>query len=158
MADGEYICKKDAIDAYEWYPLGARTKVYRVNGVSEFTSTSTSPIDLTGMTITFTPQSATNPIMIEFASSAGNDTADKKVTLQVVIDGSAQDMSIRAITSPVASSPNTGTIDARTSMATTLSVASHTIKVQAWVDAGTARFVLGRRTLIITEYLNGTLA
>jgi hypothetical protein len=78
----------DAIDA----TLFAKAKVLQVVSVTKtdtFSMTSTTFADVTGLTATITPSSATSKILVMFSTSIGNDPGQTTAILRLTRAGSA---------------------------------------------------------------------
>ena len=119
---------------------------YEVNEVSDYTTTSTSFIDVDGTNLSFTFTTSGGDVMVHFhaalLAAAGN-----QIYFNVDIDGSphAADDGIIAV------EDESGVSDADQNVTFTrliigLSAASHTFKLQWKVDAGTATLYAGAGT------------
>jgi hypothetical protein len=71
---------------------GSTVKVNYVNPSGDFTSSSTSAVDITGYTITFTPTSATNKIIIAYNLTGVRSTTD---AIRIVVDINGTTESLR---------------------------------------------------------------
>jgi hypothetical protein len=72
-------------------PAGSTVKVNYVNPSGDFTSSSASAVDITGYTITFTPTSATNKIVIAY-NLTGIRSATDSIRIVVDIGGTTESL------------------------------------------------------------------
>jgi hypothetical protein len=121
------------------------TSSSEVTAASTTTTTSTSYTDLNSMSITFTPASASNKILILFTCETAHETGGVANTFVIDISGAVSG------TERKAHAPNN---DGYTSVAiahlTTLAASSQTVKVQWKTGSGTA--TTDDRKLIVMEF------
>jgi hypothetical protein len=113
------------------------------------TTTSLVFVDLSEMTITFTPLSSTNKIRVAFNGAFSHSNNNAEVGIQVVVDGIAELNTVRNQQGGGAV-PRTLALSAEKWL--TLLAVSHTIKVEWKTNTGTATAVGVERVLIVDEY------
>ena len=107
------------------------SRVQRTAG--DVTTTSTSLVDFTGATVTIT--TAANPVHITWTATCSNSTTDTNVNYNVDIDGTLQ-MGTTGLPAE-AGAANKNKICSFSHQTAALTAASHTIKLQWSVAAGT---------------------
>jgi hypothetical protein len=113
------------------------------------TTTSTTFVDLAEMTITMTPAAASNRIRIVFNGAFLSSANNGEVGIQIVVDGVAETNTVR---NQQCGGANPRTLSLAVEKWTTLSAASHTIKIQWKTNTGTATAVGVERVQIVDEY------
>ena len=131
---------------------GGSTSYYQAVGTTDSPTTASATFsDLAEMTLTFTPTSASNPILILFTGTfqhSGSSGATAEV--KILVDGVEEANTTRR------GHPSNGTYqEVSTSKVVTLSAASHTVKVQWATQASTLTAVGTERTLTILELGGG---
>jgi hypothetical protein len=109
----------DSVIAYDgsaWNPVGAEppagigSNVVQTVKTDTFTTTSATPVDITGFTLSFTPTTATSKVLIIATLQGGNSTVDRGAAFQLVRNstvlglGDAAGTRIRATAGTVAGS------------------------------------------------------
>jgi len=107
------------------------TQMNTATNASDLTTTSTSYVDITGMSITLT--TGANRVLVGFSGIGYNDTTASLLDFTVDIDGSAAD----GIISFAQSVANYRSNVSFTYLSSVLTAASHTIKIQWKVSANT---------------------
>jgi len=106
------IQKKDGTD----FPLGKIGQVVQVVKTDTFITTSTSYIDITGLSLSITPSSTSSKVLINVSGVGGNDASHTRCSLKLLEDstgivehavGTAADSQLAGFAINYLSSPNT---------------------------------------------------
>lgn len=106
------IQKKDGTD----FPLGKIGQVVQVVKSDTFSTTSTSYVDITGLSLSITPSATSSKILINVSGVGGNDASHTRVSLKLLEDstelathavGLGGDSQLAGFTINYLSSPNT---------------------------------------------------
>lgn len=138
----------DAVTAAKLAGIVGVPSTYHVEATAKDTTTSTSYTDLNSMSITFTPSSASNPILIMFSCTCDNNNAGSRCDVILDISGAPGNIASteRRSTAPASGLDTTAAFQ----YYTTLAAASTTVKVQFKASANTAG--VEARALTIIEF------
>lgn len=119
---------------------------YHVSSSTSHGTSSTSPVDLNDMSITFTPSHANNPVLVMFSCYATHATVGGKIEVILDVDGSDEATTQRIDT--ISNNAEGATVFFQ--HYATYSKASHTFKVQFETDSGTV--TVQDRAMTIIEF------
>ena len=136
---GQYLCS----DGTNWVACAAPAFGRVVLTSGNVTTTSTTPADLTGATVTLT--TGAFPLQVNFGAVAAHGTADAAIYFRVLVDANADfgTYGLEIHTTPTINKYVNCSFSYQSAAQT---AASHTVKTQWAVDAGTATLLASAQT------------